>query len=747
LTQPKIAAEPKVKLDCDKSQLSKDSTAQLHLWAVDPEGKAIDPNDIDGVTYKTDAPEKKVTVSASGKVTLNDDADPESFEVWAEGEINNVGFTTEKLRISVSDGKNVQAAKPVPSVAPGRYNEKQTVDLSSGTDDSEIYYTTDGSEPTKSSDKYDKSIELASDTTIKAIAVKDGFIDSDIAEYRYFIHTPPTESAEEVTAETEKDDETELDFITLSTETEDAQIYYTIDGKDPSPENGILYTGKIALAGLGDSGRKVTINAVACRKDLLNSSVTNFDYTIPKLDIKQMEQPSVNIEAGTYENPQFVRLNSNTEETEIYYTTDGETPSKERSPRYITPILISSDTTLKAIAVKSDTYDSKVLEAAYVIDNQGGKSEGEITIDDITDAVNTLSKSPVISSTVDMVIDIERAKESLSEKYLEQIPEETISKLESLQEQVSGILHNVSGLSVSGVDWYVELKAVPENSSSSAWSTVKSKISSKSLVSLYDVELVNRMTGQKVIDSNAMISVPQPSSVKYIAITQASDTTIHYPKFTSENNKMTFALGDSVRVGVARPSSKSSDHHDDDSNKPNTPKTPETPVQPNQSYVSDTTRDFSVNSTYQFRITSKNGKVPVFVVGTPGVFNVALVKHIGGDYYFKITAIGAPGDKAGIYINGEPRLLVATVGANPDYAKLDTGKQLTVKAGKTYQFKVTALKKPTFVCGNGSVFRLKSTSSKGNNYFFKFITVGKPGDCAGFYLNREKTPRTIGLIS
>jgi hypothetical protein len=138
----------------------------------------------------------------------------------------------------------------------------------------------------------------------------------------------------------------------------------------------------------------------------------------------------------------------------------------------------------------------------------------------------------------------------------------------------------------------------------------------------------------------------------------------------------------------------------------------------------------------------------VFAVGTPGVFQVTLAKVDGNDYFYKITAIGAPGSQAGIYINHGPRLLIATVGSDfTSGIKLDTGSRLSVAKGKTYQFRVTATSKPVFVCGNSSVFRVSFSGSKGNDYFFKATATGKAGDSAGFYVNREKAPRTIGTIA
>ena len=69
--------------------------------------------------------------------------------------------------------------------------------------------------------------------------------------------------------------------------------------------------------------------------------------------------------------------------------------------------------------------------------------------------------------------------------------------------------------------------------------------------------------------------------------------------------------------------------------------------------------------------------------------------------------------------------------------------------GTSYQFRITSLngKKPTFVCGNGSVFQVDSNGQQGNNYYFKVKAVGNPGQTAGFYVNGIKTPSTVGKIT
>ncbi len=163
-------------------------------------------------------------------------------------------------------------------------------------------------------------------------------------------------------------------------------------------------------------------------------------------------------------------------------------------------------------------------------------------------------------------------------------------------------------------------------------------------------------------------------------------------------------------------------------------------------FVSDTTADFAVNSEYEFKITSFNGAAPVLTVGTSGVFETQLVKTSSNEYYFKLIAIGAPGAKAGIYVNGV-KLLVATVGTAVSSVRCDTTKPFVLKSGASYVIKLTAPSKPTLTSGSSSAFRVSAVGSKGNDYFFKVTAVGKVGSSTGFYLNGEKTPRTVATIT
>lgn len=162
-------------------------------------------------------------------------------------------------------------------------------------------------------------------------------------------------------------------------------------------------------------------------------------------------------------------------------------------------------------------------------------------------------------------------------------------------------------------------------------------------------------------------------------------------------------------------------------------------------FKSDTIADITVNGTYQYRITSANGAVPVFVAGTPGVVTTQLVKTDGSDYFFKVTAVGQPGAKTGIYVNGV-KVNVVTVGAAVSAVLSDTTAPFGIGSGKSYLIKLTAGSKPVLIVGNSSVFRVDFVKSSGDDYFFRITAVGKAGASSGFYINSGKVPVTIATV-
>lgn len=108
--------------------------------------------------------------------------------------INNAQ-TIKAIAIKGSDESNVATAEytikkvetPTFSVVAGEVIEGTTVEIETATDGATIHYTTDGATPTSSSPTYSSAITIDADMTIKAIAVKGNWDDSEIASAGYTV--------------------------------------------------------------------------------------------------------------------------------------------------------------------------------------------------------------------------------------------------------------------------------------------------------------------------------------------------------------------------------------------------------------------------------------------------------------------------------------------------------------------------------------------------------------------------------
>ena len=108
-----------------------------------------------------------VPIVANGKVYIG-----------AQGEVDVYGLLA---------GAPAVAPAPGVSPAPGVYSTAQNVTLSDSLSGATLYYTTDGTSPTKASKRYTGPIAVSSTTTISAIAVASGYVDSPIMSATYTI--------------------------------------------------------------------------------------------------------------------------------------------------------------------------------------------------------------------------------------------------------------------------------------------------------------------------------------------------------------------------------------------------------------------------------------------------------------------------------------------------------------------------------------------------------------------------------
>jgi lysophospholipase L1-like esterase len=130
---------------------------------------------------------------------------------------------------------------PAISIAPGTYNNDQSVTIACSTSGASIYYTTDGSTPTASSTAYSGSFTLAATSTLKVIAIKSGMADSIVTSCTTtFQVATPTFSP---VAGSYGSSQT----VTISCATTGVSMYYTTDGSTPTT-GSTAYSAPLTVA-------------------------------------------------------------------------------------------------------------------------------------------------------------------------------------------------------------------------------------------------------------------------------------------------------------------------------------------------------------------------------------------------------------------------------------------------------------------------------------------------------------------
>ncbi|QNI34186.1 chitobiase/beta-hexosaminidase C-terminal domain-containing protein [Alloacidobacterium dinghuense] len=149
--------------------------------------------------------------------------------------------------------------------------------------------------------------------------------------------------------------------VSLSSLTPNATIYYTMDGSQPS------HTSAVYSAPIQVSGNSLTIKTFASAANYSDSPIVTGSYVIQPPSVAL---PAISPAAGTYTSSQVVSISQPASGAQIYYTTDGSTPTVA-STRYSGPFMIIGSQTVKAIAFVSGVGQSNVATTAYVIQDGG----------------------------------------------------------------------------------------------------------------------------------------------------------------------------------------------------------------------------------------------------------------------------------------------------------------------------------------------------------------------------------------
>ncbi|MEW6490137.1 MAG: chitobiase/beta-hexosaminidase C-terminal domain-containing protein [Thermodesulfobacteriota bacterium] len=262
----------------------------------------------------------------------------------------------QELALTIALELVIQGTVATPAFTPpeGTYTEPQLVSLSTATPDAEIRYNVDDVAPTPATGLlYAEPVLVDASATLRAIAYREGWADSEVAEATYTItgtvatpvFSPPAGIY------------TEIQEVTLSSATPEAEIRYTVDGGAPTRTTGLVYTGPIPV------DATATLRAIAFREAWADSPVAEATYTITGT----VATPAFSPPAGTYTAPQLVALSSDTPGAAIRYTVNGEAPTSTSGTVYSEPIPVDATATLRAIAYRDGWADSPVAVATYAI--------------------------------------------------------------------------------------------------------------------------------------------------------------------------------------------------------------------------------------------------------------------------------------------------------------------------------------------------------------------------------------------
>lgn len=282
------------------------------------------------------------------------------------------------------------------------FNDTQFVELSSD-NGAEIYYTTDGTVPTTDSNKYDGKFLISSDTTLKAIAVKSGDIDSAYASAvikidgdtvqsstNLALGKTATASSEDGAAKAElavdgngtsrwqaqsADDEyLQVDLGSVQTVNtvnitweaayaERYEIQVSVDGETwttVATENG--KTGEITSSFAAVKAQYVRMQGI--------KRGTQYGYSIYEMEVYgalKADAPAISPISGIYSEAQTVTMSTSVKGAEIKYTLDGSTPTED-SATYVEPLTVDKSVIVKAVTYRKGMILSEVSESDIVIE-------------------------------------------------------------------------------------------------------------------------------------------------------------------------------------------------------------------------------------------------------------------------------------------------------------------------------------------------------------------------------------------
>ena len=140
--------------------------------------------------------------------------------------------------------------------------------------------------------------------------------------------------------------------------TSDYNIYYTLDGSDPTV-NSSLYSKEIEI-----SEGTATLKCIAANQYNIVSDIVSAEY---KVEYKAPDAPTISPRSGSYETEQLIVIGNIPAGGKAYYTLDNTTPT-DKSTLYTGPFdMPSGNNVLSVITYDKNGQKSSVVKRNYVL--------------------------------------------------------------------------------------------------------------------------------------------------------------------------------------------------------------------------------------------------------------------------------------------------------------------------------------------------------------------------------------------
>ena len=272
-------------------------------------------------------------------------------------------------------------ASDVPTISGAdKFSDRTEVTITA-TPGASIYYTTDGTVPTNGSQQYNTPITLTETTTIRAIAVEDGHIMSDVVGMAFTKESsggssssggstdsgsetaPPQEEIIQFDVSIRPNDSATVYVmqVTSLADTDTMSYQYSINGTD------YYSLQQLQTQETFGASQTVDLHVRAVGSDDTILAAGNREITTPGAS----DVPTIS-GADKFSDRTEVTITA-TPGASIYYTTDGTVPTNG-SQQYNTPITLTETTTIRAIAVEDGHIMSDVVGMAFTKESSGGSS-------------------------------------------------------------------------------------------------------------------------------------------------------------------------------------------------------------------------------------------------------------------------------------------------------------------------------------------------------------------------------------